>query len=98
MQLSWRAQTLFLQLFCVDGTVFLENKEEGNKERKVENGIKFNTGWFSIIVGVSVAYNFQTGNNKIKLLMEYENVLKEFYLATLYSPYSCLGGNMSSYL
>jgi hypothetical protein len=29
------------------------------------------TGWFKIIVGVSVAYNFQTRNNKIKLLMEY---------------------------
>jgi hypothetical protein len=32
------------------------------------------TGWFKIIVGVSVAYNFQTGNNKIKLLTEYEGV------------------------
>jgi hypothetical protein len=30
--------------------------------------------WFWIIVGVSVAYNFQAGNNKIKLLREYESV------------------------
>jgi hypothetical protein len=33
-----------------------------------------NTGRIKIIVGVSVAYNFQTGNNKIRLLMEYESV------------------------
>jgi hypothetical protein len=33
-----------------------------------------NIGWFIIIVGVSVAYNFQTRNNKIKLLTEYESV------------------------
>jgi hypothetical protein len=35
-----------------------------------------------------VAYNFQTGNNKIKLHIEYEDVLKKFYLATLYLLYS----------
>jgi hypothetical protein len=35
------------------------------------------TGWFKIIVGVSVAYNFQTGNNKIKLLTEYESVTQK---------------------
>jgi hypothetical protein len=29
------------------------------------------TGWFEIIVGVSMTYNFQIGNKKIKLLMEY---------------------------
>jgi hypothetical protein len=29
------------------------------------------------IVGVSVAYNFQTGNNKIKLLTEYESVTQK---------------------
>jgi hypothetical protein len=34
-----------------------------------------------------MAYNFQTGNNKIKLLKEYESVLRKFYLATLYSPH-----------
>jgi hypothetical protein len=27
-----------------------------------------------IIVGVSVAYNFQTGRNEVKLLMEYESI------------------------
>jgi hypothetical protein len=32
------------------------------------------TMWFKNIVGVSVAYNFQTGSNKIKLLTEYERV------------------------
>jgi hypothetical protein len=30
--------------------------------------------WFYIIVGVSLAYNFQTGNNRKKLLTEYESV------------------------
>jgi hypothetical protein len=30
-----------------------------------------------IIVGFSVAYNFQTGNNKIKLLTEYEGVTQK---------------------
>jgi hypothetical protein len=34
----------------------------------------YKIGWFKIIVGVSVAYNFQTGNNKIKLLTEYEGI------------------------
>jgi hypothetical protein len=38
-------------------------------------------------VEVSVAYNFQTGNNKIKLLMEYEIVTQKFCLITLYSPH-----------
>jgi hypothetical protein len=33
-----------------------------------------------IIVGVSVTYNFQTGNNKIKLLMEHENVTQNVVL------------------
>jgi hypothetical protein len=28
-----------------------------------------NTGWFKIIVGDSVAYNFQTRNNKIIILL-----------------------------
>jgi DUF917 family protein len=32
---------------------------------------------FKIIVRVSVAYNFQTGNNKIKLLTEYEVVTQK---------------------
>jgi hypothetical protein len=35
------------------------------------------TGWFKIIVGVSVAYNFQTRSNKIKLLTEYESVTQK---------------------
>jgi hypothetical protein len=30
--------------------------------------------FFQIIVGVSVAHNLQTGNNKIELLTEYESV------------------------
>jgi hypothetical protein len=29
------------------------------------------------MVGVSVAYNFQTGNNKIKLLTQYEGVTQK---------------------
>jgi hypothetical protein len=32
-----------------------------------------------------MAYNFQTGNNKMNLLMEYESECKTFYLAMLYS-------------
>jgi hypothetical protein len=32
------------------------------------------------MVGVSVAYNFQTGNNKTKLLMEYESVTQNVSL------------------
>jgi hypothetical protein len=36
-----------------------------------------NTGWFYIIVGVSVTYNSQTGSNKIKLLTEYESVAQK---------------------
>jgi hypothetical protein len=34
---------------------------------------------FQIIVGVSVADNFQIGKNIIKLLTEYENVTQKFY-------------------
>jgi hypothetical protein len=34
-----------------------------------------------IIVGVFVPCNFQIGNNKIKLLMEYESVTKKFLLS-----------------
>jgi hypothetical protein len=30
--------------------------------------------WFYIIVGVSVAYNFQIGNKEVKKLTEYESV------------------------
>jgi hypothetical protein len=37
------------------------------------------TGWFEIIVGVSVAYNFQIGKNKIKLLMKYESITKKVF-------------------
>jgi hypothetical protein len=39
------------------------------------------TGWFKIIVGVSVAYNLQTRNNKIKLLTEYEGVTQKVLFA-----------------
>jgi hypothetical protein len=39
------------------------------------------TGRFYIIVGVCVAYNVQTGNNKIKLLREYENVTQKVVLS-----------------
>jgi hypothetical protein len=35
------------------------------------------TGWFLIIVGDSTVYNFQTGNKKIKLYMEYDSVTQE---------------------
>jgi hypothetical protein len=35
-------------------------------------------GWI-YIVGVSMAYNFKTGSNKIKLLTEYENVTQKFF-------------------
>jgi hypothetical protein len=31
----------------------------------------------TLLVGVSVAYNFQIGNNKIKLLTQYENVTQK---------------------
>jgi hypothetical protein len=41
----------------------------------------FYTGWFKIIVGVSVAYNFQTRKNKIKLLMEYESVTRKVLIS-----------------
>jgi hypothetical protein len=30
-----------------------------------------------MIVGISVVYNFQTGNNKIKLLTEYESLIQK---------------------
>jgi hypothetical protein len=45
-----------------------------------------------------VAYNFQTGNNKIKLLTEYESVTQKvlFGNATLAALMS--GENMTSYL
>jgi hypothetical protein len=39
------------------------------------------TGWFKIIVGVSVAYNFQTRNNKIKLLLQYESVTQKVLIS-----------------
>jgi hypothetical protein len=42
-------------------------------------------------VEVSVAYNFQTGNNKIKLLTEYKIVTQKVCLITLYSPHCYLG-------
>jgi hypothetical protein len=41
-----------------------------------------NTGSFKIIVGVSLAYNFQTVSNKIKLFMEYESVTQKVLLRT----------------
>jgi hypothetical protein len=45
------------------------------------------TEWFWITVGVSVVYNFQTGN-KIKLLTEYENVTQKFsYGNTVFIPW-----------
>jgi hypothetical protein len=34
--------------------------------------------WFYIIVLVSVAYNFQTGSNKMKLFTEYESVILQY--------------------
>jgi hypothetical protein len=40
------------------------------------------TGWFQIIVGVTVAYNFQIKNNKIKLLMKYESVTQKGLVLT----------------
>jgi hypothetical protein len=43
------------------------------------------TGWFLIIVGVSVAYNFQTGNNEMKLLTEYENLILKVLLSDKYN-------------
>jgi hypothetical protein len=39
-----------------------------------------NTGSFTIIVGVSMAYNFEIVNKKIKLLTEYENVTQKVLL------------------
>lgn len=52
-----------------------------------------------IIVKVSMANKFQSGNNRLKLHMGYEKVqLKKFYLAMLYSPQWYLEENMTSYL
>jgi hypothetical protein len=45
-----------------------------------------------------VTCNFQTGNNKIKLLTEYKIVTQNIFLAMQYSPHWCLGENMTSYL
>jgi hypothetical protein len=39
---------------------------------------------FYITVGVLVAYNFQIGNSKIKVLMEYESVTQKLYFPKLY--------------
>jgi hypothetical protein len=35
---------------------------------------------YNVIVGTFVSYNFQIGNNKIKLLTEYENVSQKVVL------------------
>jgi hypothetical protein len=45
-----------------------------------------------------VAYNFQTGDSKINMLKEYENLLREFYFEILYCPHWCMGENMTSKL
>jgi hypothetical protein len=36
--------------------------------------------WFYIIIGVFVAYNVQTGSNKIKLFTEYESVTQKVFI------------------
>jgi hypothetical protein len=50
---------------------------------KTLSGMQWVTRWiyaggFKFIVGVSVVYKFQVEKNKIKLLMEYENVTQIF--------------------
>jgi hypothetical protein len=45
-----------------------------------------NTGWFKIIVGVSVVYNFQTGKNKIKLLTGNEDVTRKVLFGVVVLP------------
>jgi hypothetical protein len=47
------------------------------KKPQAKKQLPVSTEWFKIIVGVSVASNFQTGNNKIKLLTEYEGVTQK---------------------
>jgi hypothetical protein len=39
------------------------------------------TGLFDIITGISTAYNFQTENNKMNLLIEYERVTQRVLLS-----------------
>jgi hypothetical protein len=37
----------------------------------------------------SVAYNFQTGNNKIKLIMEYESVTQKVFITYRINSVKC---------
>jgi hypothetical protein len=48
-----------------------------------------NTGRFKMFVGVSVAYNSQTGNSKMKLQMEYERVIQELFITFRLSSPEC---------
>jgi hypothetical protein len=57
------------------GQRFQDNIKVYSKELVNEN-----TGSFKIIVGVSVPYNIQTGDNKITLLTEYENATQKVLL------------------
>jgi hypothetical protein len=45
-----------------------------------------------------VAYNFQTGNNKIKLLTEYEGVTQKVLFGNAVLAALMLGENMTLYL
>jgi hypothetical protein len=57
-----------------------KKKEMGLQHNQRKDDIHKIIGWFKIIVGVSVAYNFQIGNNKIKLFTEYESVTQNVLL------------------
>jgi hypothetical protein len=45
----------------------------------IGSNLSRDTGYPDGVFVVSMAYNFQTGNNKIKLLTEYESVTKKVY-------------------
>jgi hypothetical protein len=44
-----------------------------------------------------VAYNFQTGKNKVKLLRKCEVVTQKVLFYNLYTPHCCMGENMTAY-
>lgn len=55
------------------------------------------TGWFINIVGVSVACNLRTRNNKLKLRMEFVSLAGNFLFGNLCSSQWCPGENRTSY-
>jgi hypothetical protein len=45
-----------------------------------------------------MAYNFQTGKNKVQLLTEYESVTQKVLFGNAVIPHWCVEENMTSYL